>query len=163
MATKWPLIAALSHRSLLPAVVLRCGAMRRLVQEKFNIFGCVGLYARLLQKAEIAEPVDKSKLPRAERYALTIREPAAHVAAVAQQVAGVSAVGINVHLDIWDAQSQHRRKILVRPNRVDLIVGTGGNEECGRNVSRDWRRSATMRKRCGAGIDDAYEVGTRRH
>src|SRR5271170_1430064 len=101
IATKWPLIAALSHRSLLPAVVLRYGAMCRLVQEKFNIFGCVGLYARLLQKAEIAEPVDKSKLPRAERYALTIREPAAHVAAVAQQVAGVSAVGINVHLDIW--------------------------------------------------------------
>ena len=68
-----------------------------------DVPGGFGFHAGLLQEAEIAEPVDEAVLPGAKRDVVAVRQTAGHAAAVAQGVAGVAAVAVNVHLDIRHA------------------------------------------------------------
>ena len=64
-----------------------------------------GFDARLLQEAEITEPVDVAILPGAKRCVISIRQTSGHVTAIGQYAAGVAAVAVDVHLDVWHASA----------------------------------------------------------
>ena len=65
----------------------------------------LGLDARLLQEAQIAEPVDEPEVPGAERRAVAILHSV-----------GVHAVAVDVHLEIRNARTQESRRS-TRPPR----------------------------------------------
>ncbi len=117
---------------------------------------------RALQKAEIAKPIDEAELPGAKWRIRCVGQAAGHVAAVAQRLAGMAAIGINVHLEVRHAERQHRSKIFVGPDGMNLVIRTGRRDERRRNVARDGRRNTIAGEGRGAGIDDAHEVRARR-
>ena len=55
----------------------------RLAQIEGDVLSCLGFDVRLLQKAEIAKPIDEAELPGAERCSVAVGQTAGHVAAVA--------------------------------------------------------------------------------
>ena len=79
---------------------------------------------------------------------LAIVKASGHMAAVAQQIAGVAAVAINVHLEVRHPQGQHGGKVFVRPDCMNLVIRSGRSDERGRNVARD-RRGDTVTVRKG--------------
>jgi hypothetical protein len=62
---------------------------------------------------------------------------------------------------IGHAESQHGRKVLIRPNGVDLIVRTRRSDKRRRNVAGNGGRDTIAGERRGTGIDDADKVGAR--
>ena len=105
------------------------------------------LDSRLLQKTQIAKPVDEAVLPRAVGRVVTIRQTAAHPAAVSHGVAGMAALRINMHFEIRRANSQHRGEVFVRPDGMNLVVGSRAHNKRRRNVAWNRRRRAIARKR----------------
>src|ERR1700722_255527 len=68
----------------------------------------LGFHSWLLQKSKIAEPVDEAVLPRAERRIVPIRQASCHMAAVAQRIARMATVAVNVHFHVRHTDGQHR-------------------------------------------------------
>ncbi len=97
-------------------------------------------HSRLPQETEVADPVDEPEVPRAERCAV----------AVLQAVA-VNTVAINVHLDVWNFRSQHRREILIRPVRMHRIVDARTGDEGWRRIHGN-RGIRIARERRGWGL-----------
>jgi len=50
-------------------------------------------------------------LPGAKRDSLAIGKPTGHVAAVAQRVARMAAIGIDMHLEVGYPERQHRGEV----------------------------------------------------
>ena len=90
--------------------------------EVSNILGGLCLYAGLLQKAEIPEPVDKPNLPLAEGRIIPVRQTSTHSAAVRQWIARMPPHAVDVKLDIRHADLQHRVEIFHGPDRVDAVA-----------------------------------------
>src|ERR1700677_2335499 len=96
---------------------------RRVTQIKGDVLRCLGFHVRLLQKTQIAKPVDEAELPGAKGYSVAVCQTAGHVAAIAQQVARVAAIGINVHLEVRHTERQHGGKVFVGPDGMHLVIG----------------------------------------
>jgi len=69
-----------------------------------------------------------------------IRQASAHVRAVAQRVAGMPSVGVDVHLQVRRAQVEHGSEVVVGPLRVNPVVRPGAHDKAGRNVAGNRRR-----------------------
>ncbi len=128
-----------------------------------NIPSRLGLHTGLLQESQVAEPFDKTILPRAERNIVAIRQSARHPAAVRQRIAGMPPVAVNVHLDIRHADRQHRIEVFHRPYRVHPVARSAADQKGRRNIPRNGGRRAIARERCRAGINDPHEIGPRRN
>src|SRR5256885_321789 len=72
--------------------------------------------------------------------------------------AGVMAVAVDVHLQVWCADLEHSREVLIRPDRMNLVAGTGAGDERGWHITRDCRRGATSERR-RTGVDDPTKSG----
>jgi len=116
-----------------------------------------------LQEAEIAEPLDETELPGAERRVVAVRQATGHVAAIGQGIAGVAPVAVNVHLDIRHANPQHGGKIFHGPDRVHPIARAAAHQKCRRRMARNLGRGAIPGEGRGTRIDDAHEIGPRRN
>src|SRR5580704_5935117 len=133
-----------------------------LTQIERGVFGSFCFHARRLQKAEIAEPIDEAELPGAKRDSLAIGQASAHMTAIAQEIAGVAAVGIDVHLEVGYTERQHRGKVFIGPDSVNLVIRAGRGDERRRNIAWNRRGHAIAGKGSGTGIDDADKVRARR-
>src|SRR5437016_1013337 len=71
-----------------------------LTEENGDVAGSLGFHCGLLQEAQIPEPVNEAVLPLAEWDAVAVGQSGAHAAAVAQQLARMAAIAVNVHLDV---------------------------------------------------------------
>src|ERR1035437_2072969 len=136
---------------------------RRRIHERRDVLGGFSFHAGLLQKAEIAEPVDVAKLPGAKRNVIAVRQTAGHAAAIGQGIAGVPSIAVDVHLDVRHANPEHRAEVFDCPDRMNAVARTATHEERRRHIARDRWRGAIARDGRGAGIDDAHEVGPRRN
>src|SRR5690349_13020043 len=132
-----------------------------LIQERGDIPAGLWFHAWLLQEAEIAEPVDESILPGSEWRVVAVGQASGHVAAVGQGVSRMTAVAVNVHLDIRDGLRQHGAEIFHRPNGMNAVSRTATYDECRRNVARDRRRSTIVSKRRWPRINNAHKIGPR--
>src|SRR5262245_53238013 len=73
----------------------------------------------------------------------------------------MSAVAINVHLDVWDAIPEHGGEIFVGPKGMHPVAGSGAHDERRRRISwHGWVGIAGKGRR--SRIDDSDEVRPRR-
>src|SRR6266566_5208715 len=82
-----------------------------LTEKSGSVPGRLCFHSGLLKKAQIPEPVYEAALPCPEWDAVAVGQPGAHAAAVTQQLAGMAAIAVNVHLDVWNRLLQHGREI----------------------------------------------------
>jgi hypothetical protein len=82
-----------------------------------------------LQEAKVAKPIDETILPLAEGDAVSVRKTGRHSRAITHLLAGVTAVAINVQLQIRDTRLQHGFEVFVRPDRVPAISGACARDE----------------------------------
>ena len=67
------------------------------------------------------------------------------------------AIPINVHFHVGNSGVEHRGKILIGPNGMNPITGSGAGNECRWSVARNGRVAAAREWRRSR-INDAYEV-----
>src|SRR5882724_6889315 len=134
-----------SSRGVLCPACAAFGAGRRLFHVGFHIFSRLGLFARFVEETEIPEPIDEPELPGAK----------GSVVAVAQS-SGMGAIAVNMHFHIGHAVCDHGGKILIGPDGVLPIAGTGAGDERGRSIGGNGRVGMVAERR-GSRIKNADE------
>src|SRR5262249_40381302 len=125
---------------------------RLLAEKGRSIVGGLGFYARFLQETQVAKPVDEAVLPFAEGNPVAVGQAGSHPGTIAQRVARMATVTVDVHFYIWNPGLEHGSEVFVSPNGVDAVAGTGADNEGRRSIARDrWIRVSG--KGCWARID----------
>src|SRR5438132_9950975 len=98
-----------------PKQVLLGTRSRGLSGECGDVTRSLGLDSRFLEETQITKPINEAVLPFADGNAIAIRQACRHSAAVRHRFARMTAIAIDVHLDIWNGGVEHRGKIFVGP------------------------------------------------
>src|SRR5258708_21048486 len=145
---------------LVAAAAARTRGSWRICRPRCRVPRRLRLDAGLLHEAEVADPVDEPELPRTERDAVAVRQTAAHVAPFGQRVSRVSAVAVDVHLEVRNPRVEERREVFIRPDGVDRVPDAPARNERRRGIVRNRDLGAAAERR-RAWIDQPDEIRAR--